>query len=49
MIPPPDEVINGRRYWYEQTLDEADRKRTIEAAAELGKSNQKDRAPETVA
>lgn len=31
VIPPPDEVINNRRYWYSTTLDEADRKRTVEA------------------
>jgi hypothetical protein len=33
VIPPPDQVINGRHYWFLETLEEADRQRTIEAAA----------------
>jgi hypothetical protein len=33
VIPPPDFIIGDRDYWYEDTLDEADRQRTIEAAA----------------
>jgi hypothetical protein len=33
VIPPPDEVINLRRYWLLQTLEKADRRRTVEAAA----------------
>ncbi len=33
IIPPPDEVINARRYWLLETLEKADRRRTIEAAA----------------
>ena len=31
VIPPPDEIINGRRYWYAENLDAADRRRTLEA------------------
>jgi hypothetical protein len=31
VIPPPDETILSRRYWYVETLDAADRKRTVEA------------------
>ena len=31
VIPPPDEIILTRRYWFESTLDEADRQRTIAA------------------
>lgn len=33
VIPPPDEVINARRYWLLETLERADRRRTLEAAA----------------
>jgi hypothetical protein len=33
VIPPPDETINGRKYWYEDSLDQADRQRTVEAGA----------------
>jgi hypothetical protein len=33
VIPPPDEVINDRRYWLLETLEKADRRRTVEAAA----------------
>jgi hypothetical protein len=33
VIPPPDQTINGRHYWWEETLEQADRRRTIEAAA----------------
>jgi hypothetical protein len=32
-LPPPDQIINNRRYWDEGKLDEHDRQRTIEAAA----------------
>lgn len=32
VIPPPDQIICDRRYWYETTLDQADRERTIAAA-----------------
>jgi hypothetical protein len=35
VIPPPDEVINERRYWLLTTLEQADRRRTIEAGARL--------------
>ncbi len=31
VIPPPDQVINDRRYWRIATLEKADRERTIEA------------------
>ena len=31
VIPPPDQVINDRRYWRLETLEKADRERTIEA------------------
>jgi hypothetical protein len=33
VIPRCDEVINNRRYWLLETLERADRRRTIEAAA----------------
>jgi hypothetical protein len=33
VIPPPDECIAGRRYWYEHNLEAADRARTIAAGA----------------
>ncbi len=33
VIPPPDEIINDRRYWYDTTLDQADRDRTRKAGA----------------
>ena len=33
VIPPPDEIINDRRYWYAESLDAADRRRTVEAGA----------------
>ena len=32
IIPPPDQLIAERRYWYEDTLEAADRQRTREAA-----------------
>jgi DNA-binding transcriptional MerR regulator len=35
VIPPPDQVINGRRYWLFETLEQADRRRTVEAGASL--------------
>ena len=31
VLPPPDLVILDRRYWYLDTLETADRERTIEA------------------
>ena len=31
VIPPPDQIINERRYWAIEALEQADRKRTIEA------------------
>jgi hypothetical protein len=31
VIPPPDQTINARRYWYAETLDQADRRRTVAA------------------
>jgi hypothetical protein len=34
VIPPPDQVINDRRYWFLETLERADRRRTIESAAQ---------------
>jgi hypothetical protein len=34
VIPPPDRIINGRRYWLVSNLDEADRAHTANAAAE---------------
>ena len=33
VIPKADLVINDRRYWWVETLDRHDRKRTTEAAA----------------
>jgi hypothetical protein len=41
IIPPPDMVINDRRYWYEANLDAPDRRRTIEA----GKGTATNHAP----
>lgn len=34
VIPPPDQRINDRRYWREATLEQADRQRTIDSAAQ---------------
>jgi len=33
VIPPPDQIINDRRYWFLATLEQADRRRTVEAGA----------------
>lgn len=33
VIPLPDVLIGERKYWYADSLDAADRKRTIEAGA----------------
>jgi hypothetical protein len=33
VIPPPDQIINDRRYWFLETLERADRQRTVERAA----------------
>jgi hypothetical protein len=33
VIPPPDQIICARRYWFLETLERADRRRTVEAAA----------------
>jgi hypothetical protein len=33
IIPPPDRLINGRRYWLVESLDQADRKNTVAAGA----------------
>lgn len=33
VIPPPDLTICARRYWRLETLEQADRRRTIECAA----------------
>jgi hypothetical protein len=32
VLPPPDQIINGRGYWDVETLDAHDRQRTIDAA-----------------
>jgi hypothetical protein len=32
-LPPPDAIINDIEFWYEETLDQFDRKSTIERAA----------------
>jgi hypothetical protein len=32
VLPPPDQVINSRWYWTEETLDAHDRQRTIASA-----------------
>ncbi|SCB13402.1 hypothetical protein GA0061099_1001973 [Bradyrhizobium yuanmingense] len=32
VIPRPDQIINRRNYWWIDTLDAADRARTVEAA-----------------
>ncbi len=34
IIPPPDRVINNRRYWLLTSLEEADRKHTLDAGVE---------------
>ena len=34
IIPPPDRVINNRRYWLLASLEEADRKHTLDAGVE---------------
>ena len=31
VIPPPDAIILDRRYWHHESLEKADRERTIEA------------------
>ena len=31
VIPPPDAIILDRRYWRLETLEQADRERTVEA------------------
>jgi DNA-binding transcriptional MerR regulator len=33
VIPPPDRVINGRRYWYLESLEKADRQHTLNLGA----------------
>jgi DNA-binding transcriptional MerR regulator len=33
VIPPPSQIINSRRYWSVEVLEQADRRRTIEAGA----------------
>jgi DNA-binding transcriptional MerR regulator len=33
VIPPPDRVINNRRYWYLASLERADRLHTASAGA----------------
>ena len=45
VIPPPDEVIAGRRYWHEHELEAADRRRTIEAGKDYPASNPNPAAP----
>jgi hypothetical protein len=32
IIPPPDQVIRDRRYWFVQTIERHDREQTIAAA-----------------
>ena len=32
VIPPPDQIICDRRYWLVSSLDEADRKNTVNTA-----------------
>ena len=32
IIPPPDRVINSRRYWYLDNLERADRQHVLNAA-----------------
>lgn len=34
VLPAPDQIINGRPYWDEATLDEHDRQRTITSASQ---------------
>jgi hypothetical protein len=36
VIPPPDFVINGRKYWREATLDEHDRQCVAARAKQIG-------------
>jgi hypothetical protein len=33
IIPPPDRMISGRRYWLVEKLDAADRQHLLDAAA----------------
>lgn len=33
VIPPPDRIINDRRYWYLESLETADRQHTLNAGA----------------
>jgi hypothetical protein len=33
ILPPPDLVVHGKKFWRETTLDEADRRNTIAAGA----------------
>jgi hypothetical protein len=37
VIPPPDQIICDRRYWYVETLDAADRARTVAAGTKRAK------------
>jgi hypothetical protein len=32
VIPPPDFVVNGRKYWWETTLDQHERQRVADRA-----------------
>jgi hypothetical protein len=32
ILPPPDQIINDRRYWYLDSLEAAERRRTVESA-----------------
>ena len=36
VLPPPDTIINGREYWYEETLDKARALLQALAMAEAG-------------
>ena len=45
VIPPPEEVIAGRRYWLLETLERADRRRTIEAGKDRPTPNSNSAAP----
>jgi hypothetical protein len=44
VLPQPDQIIRGRWYWDEATLDKHDRRQTVAAAAELERAYDRCRA-----
>ncbi len=47
VIPPPSQVINGRRYWYLEILEAADKQRTIDAGRAAQPTLQLEQQPQT--